>query len=282
MNKSEIQCLLLGLTALLGASSPCHGQAAKEGKWVESTGEAVISRVTPERAQQIALNQARLNAVSQVNPIEITGMDYIKNMAMANKAVLLFYSGEIVEQSVLKWEVSEHRESETSFPELLCRVKIRAKVTPRGKPDPSFRLRSNLNRETFVDGDDIIIRAEATRDCYLTVLNWQYNDKIALLVPSPFKKDNFLEAHDEVEIPSPQERGFWRLTAQAVPGMGSIYEAIFVVATKEKVDFLLQGDEGAAFDKFPEVSFTEFQKWLSDIPPGDRTQAVLGYEVHEK
>jgi len=282
MMKQGIQCILLFTAALSGVVSACPGQPAAAGTWVESTGEAVIARITPERAQQVALNQARLNAVSQVNPIEITGMDYIKNMTMANKAVLLFYSGEIVEQSTLKWEIDQDQRSTTEFPELLCRVKIRARVTPRGKPDPSFRLSATLNRETFTEGDNIVIRAEGAQDCYLTVLNWQYNDQIVLLVPSPFKRENFVQAHDKIEIPSRQERDYWSLEAQSVPGMDSVNEAIFVIATKKKVDFLLGDDPEAGAVRFPEVPFTEFQKWLSAIPPGDRTQVVLGYEVHAK
>jgi hypothetical protein len=281
LKNAKIFHLVVILIFVLAVSCALKAQET-EGKWVESKGEVVIWGKTPEQAQQLALEQAQREAVAQVNPVEIHGGDLLEDMVLVGEFVNVFYFGEIVEDSIIEWEVEKTQKSKNVFPDLLCRLHYRAKVTSRRELDPTFRMGATLNNHIFSDGDDIVIEIQSTSDCYITVLNRTYDNKISLLIPSRLKSDNFLKAKEKMVIPSETDQYQWRFTAQAVPRLPSVKEAIIVIATKKKIDFLLDVDENTSLYSFPEVTFTEFQSWLSVIPMNERSQEILVYKVFAK
>ena len=83
----------------------CFSGHVHAGTIITTTGEAAISNITPEEAQNLALERARHEAVSRVCGVQVQAETLVKNFSMQGDFIHSVSYGRIVNEEVLKWEL---------------------------------------------------------------------------------------------------------------------------------------------------------------------------------
>lgn len=252
-------------------------------------GRSNLSGITQEEARLRALNSARAEAIRIVAgtqlrsetfglDVEISSLktnDFFSVFQVFNRS---FSSGRVVEEEILEEGIFQVTDESDQPPIYIYRVKLRAGVVlEKGKIDPGFKLELLLNQDSFKDGDEMQIRLKSSKDCYYNIFNVLADETLAVLYPNSRMKDNFLAVGTELTLPSPGTK----LRVGLLPGMERTTEIIFVIATKEKVDFA-----GGELVKQPckiissyHAGIHELSRWLANIPLDQRTEASVQYVI---
>lgn len=158
---------------------------------------------------------------------------------------------------------------------------LNAYVIPvTGQRDPGFYLEASLESNMLKNGDELKINARPNKDSYLYVFNLMADNNAMVIYPNKYKKDNYVRAEQEINIPS--KKSNLKLKVGLIPGENFISESIYLVCTKDKVPMLhdLQpvSNEWSIVSKNSK-SFFELQQWLSKIPLDRRIEKALIYHV---
>lgn len=261
-----------------------------EGHWVRCTGEAVVQNITIEQAQALAKRRARLDAIEKVCGIKLQAETIVKDFITRGDFIHSISYGSVIGEKEIIWETEIIPQDDPSSPPvILQKVQMMALVVRvNSRPDPSFRLEVELNRTVFQSGDEAVFFIEATKDCYITILNIAADDSVYILYPNMFQAENFLKAHTKTEIPTPPFRGNgfgqYRITVRNLRGHTEDTETIKVIATKQKLLFMneLESRGSYRFMGTPRTAVTRLAQWLSDIPLSERSEATVMYTVHAR
>jgi len=259
-------------------------RAQEQEKWVHCSGEAAVQNITTEEAQILARRKARLDAIEQVCGVKLQAETLVKDFITAGDFIHSISYGHVVEEKNLKWEIENlSPENHDSPPLILYRVSMDAKVVPvNEKYDPFFKLDLKLNRIVFQSGDEVILKVQATKDCYLTVINIAANDSVYILFPNSVREDNFIRRKTKIEIPNKNDREMGlHFRVITLPGHKENTEIVKVIATKQKFAFLEEADISSGFGTIgtPKTAITKLARWLSEIPVSERAEATLMYTV---
>jgi hypothetical protein len=181
-------------------------------------------------------------------------------------------SGHILEEKVLSWETSSFQERADLPPVILYRVKLKSCVKGELSGDPYFRIKGELNRQVFIEGEKAQINMRCTKDCYLTILNLTSENKIKVLHPDGKYETSsrYMKENEEHSFPL---KGV-SLKMKTLHGHKKDAEAFILIATKERFG-LLDG-------RGKELRLEDFYELLTTIPPDSRTEEILLYEVRKK
>lgn len=259
------------------------GQEA--GKWVRCSGEAAIQNITSEEAQVIAKRQARLDAIEKACGVSMHAETLVKDFVAAGDFVHAMSYSRVVEEKDVQWKTETlpaHKPG--SPPSLVLRVEMTAKVVPEaGNPDPSFKVDLKLNRTSFQSGEEVVLKVEATKECYLTVFNLGADDTVRVLFPNKWQPDVPLNANSTMEIPDPSMRdsGVFHIRVANLPGHKRDGEMVKVIATRRRIDLSGQAETLSGFGPMgtPKMAMTSLAKWLSEIPVSERAEAAVSYVV---
>ena len=120
----------------------------------------------------------------------------------------------------------------------------------------------------------MMVEARATRDCWITLVNFTADGKALALVPSDVRREARVETHQTFQFPGESEQAAGiRLRVRPLPGHRRDREAVVIVATKTQCPL------PPRLDGESDYSVEQFGNWLVAIPLDDRTVAVLPYEV---
>jgi len=255
-------------------------------EWVNATGQWVIYNITPEQAFYKAKDVARKEAVRKVLGTHIQQSAVVRNATFAGEFIYAFAYGHIIEEEIEKVEVQIRQNQMNEMPTLTCIIEMRCQVfEEKGQPDPSFKVKTELNSYSFTDGEEMIVNVRATQNCYITVLNISATDDIYVLFPNRFRRNNKVLAEEIVEFPSREDRDMGlRFRVHALPGHKQDREYIKVLATKKPIGFLDEIDEESGLKKFKndKYALTELAHWLTTIPINERAEDLVSYIVVER
>ena len=252
-------------------------------------GRNNLSGITQEEARLKALNSARAEAIRIVAGTQLRsetfGLDVEISSLKTNDIFSVFQvfnrsfsSGRVVEEEILEEGIVSITDEPGKPPIYIYRVKLRAGVKlEKGKIDPGFKLELSLNKNSFKDGDAMQITLKSSKDCYFNVFNVLADETLAVLYPNSRMKDNFLPAATEIRLPSPGTK----LRVGLLPGMERTTEMIFVIATKEKIDFA-EGElvkQPCKIISSYHAGILELSRWLANIPLDQRTEASVQYVI---
>ena len=135
--------------------------------------------------------------------------------------------------------------------------------------------------KTFRDGDEIVLHAKASKDCYVNVLNILSNDQVILLFPNSYDSDNRLFAGKDFEWPTKRlrNRGV-RFRVNLPKDTEQATEMLLVVATRDSVglDFATSAsDSFTALDY--QTTLNALNHWLIRIPREERVEDTYQYQI---
>lgn len=258
-----------------------------KGQWVQCTGEAAVQNISNEEAQVIAKRQARLNAIEKVCGVQIQAETLVKDFMLAGDFIHSLAYGHIVEEKDLVWKTETITPVNPSDPPIIVlKLSMLAKVVPvNEKPDPTFKVKLKLNRNSFESGDDVIFNIKSTKDCYLTIINLAANDSVYVLFPNKYHSNNYIEAKKTFIFPGKidRESGF-HIRVSNLPGHKKDTEIVKLIATKNRVDFLsdLKMLNGFGIMGTPKMAVTRLARLLSEIPISERAEATVMYTVSKR
>lgn len=257
--------------------------SASDGKVVTATGVAAIANLTPEEAQNLALRRARQNAIEEVCGVSVQAETLIHNNMLAADFIHSVSYGRIIDEEILRWDADVTRESKRRPPSVAYRVTIKARVKPeKGKPDPYYQVDVKLNKKVYHSGDEMIIRVKATKPSFISVLNFAADGSVILLYPNRLRKNNYVKALKQYQIPSEADRNdVLKLQVSTLPGHRKDTEFIKVIATRQPIhllDGLLpQGQYGVI--ETVNIAAVEIARLISAIPLKDRAEHTVFYEI---
>ena len=263
-------------------------EAAKtqtNSQWVECFGEATLQNISNEEGQAIAIRRARLDAIEKVCGVNMRAETMVKDFKLAGDFIHSISYGHVVEEKDIKWKTETLDSNDPNAPPtIIIRLSMNAKVVrEEGRPDPYFSVNLKLNRSTFVAGDEVILNIKSTKDCYLTVLNLAANDSVYVLLPNKLQENTFVNANSQIEFPSENFRDSGlHLRVSNLPGHKKDNEIVFVIATKQKIDFYddINISTGFGLMGTPKVASQKLARWLAQIPVEERAEASVMYAIH--
>ena len=117
-----------------------------------------------------------------------------------------------------------------------------------GKRDVAYQLHAYLENNMLKTGDEINIFIETNKDSYVFIFNLMPDNKISLMFPNSYMKNNYLESNSKLIIPDPSIKKYLKFIASGVPGNRVTMEGIYVVCMKNNVPlpdsfFSMNGNE---------------------------------------
>jgi hypothetical protein len=262
-----------------------------EARTVEAEYELYAGNKTPQEARRQAIDRAQAEAVRQAIGTQVQAQRRSSTIETGEGVVSRF--SQVVRTGasgrVLSSEVLDEQRPERNG-EVFQYVRIRATVEPtKGRPDPGFTvdLRLTDRDQTFVarsslkESDEVIAEIDVTKDAYLTLFSVT-PDTLRVIWPNALSRDTFVPAGTTVEFPpsSLRAQGL-HLRVSMLEGQDRLTERIVAVATKQKAPFRevpeYQIEEGRL--TAAQASVEALNRWLVDIPLGQRAVASVTYEV---
>ncbi len=243
--------------------------------WYEVTTSVRVENITPEQAQNKAIQNACQLAVEQFAGIEITGRTSLIQAESNNEITMDHFSkltnqisnGIILEKEILK-------EVNLAFNEgILKSVTLKIKVgKQQGKVDPYFSIDADLNKIYFQDGEELLLSVTPSKDCYLTILNIMSDENVTTVFPNQYRKDNFVKANELFELPNENDNKLGIMfKVHLLPDKLEDTEIIKIIATKEPVSININSDFNTAFEAL--------QNWLVTIPRDQIEEIDLQYFI---
>lgn len=280
-NRTASVVMILCATLLVNL----HISEAWAGEWQEGMGEVTVANITPEEARNQAFDLARKDALERAS-MTFTGLtselthqrssqDVYRSVVEFTRTVC---KGRIMKVDTLFDDLERPKGETGPNSPWIYRVTLRAYVEPeRGETDPAFHLDMALNRTVFRDGDTVVVQLQATKDCYVTLLNLYSNDSLSIILPNSVCRDNHVRAGSAMQIP-PDNQG-WSLPIRLLQGRSSDDEALMAIATKTAV--LFPAPNSKSFGQLIAIgdALTAINKWLLDIDASQRAQSLVTYRI---
>ena len=273
-------CFFSGLVLLL-FDSPVFSQ---DSEWVTVEGIAPIENVTKNEARKKAIANARREAVEKVVGVDILSETMVINYNVSGDVIRTIPHGKVIGQEIIKEEIELiPAKNKGEAPYLAYKIKMRAQVVKeKGQSDVFFRLRAELNRTVFREGDPMEIRVTPSRDCYLSIFNILEDETAIILFPNRFKQNNFVKANATFTFPdgTDRKRG---ITLEAFLGAGREKEdeIIHVLALKEPLHFntarFKEGIYGIYDGRSAMVN--DLVKNIVGIPLSHRAEKFIQYRI---
>jgi len=259
--------------------------------WVEAEGQARLVNITPEEARRRALQDARERAIMFAVGIEVQAHTLMREEESDEWTGDAFYSlsqqtsaGRIVEEKPAEWESFEIPGKPLAI--IVYRARIQVKVAEeKGVPDPDFEVEVAVNKERFLEGEEMRLAITATRKCYLNVLNLTAVDTVVVLLPHQYRQERLVVPGDTLWIPDADEKAMGIRYRVVLPaGREKATEMIKVVATREPHRFGQGMEKSSIFNQVPtrQAALMELMRWMVQIPRDKRAEAQVVYEVRKK
>jgi len=266
---------------------------SQQSQLVDVTGEAYLEGdKTVKEVQNEALQNARKKAIELVAGVSIRDRIMVieRSDDPVTKAASLtesFSAGRIIEEKDLIWKTESKVIDLSKPPVVIYRVKLKARVVKDFKRENTFALNVELNQQRFYSGDDIRIKIKPTEDCYISVINFASDNKVYVLFPNPFQRNNFVERNEEVIIPSDADMMKGIKYAVYLPdGINRHIEVIKVIGVKHNNPLRAleeMKNSVGGYKIFSSVTdLTDFNKWILSLPEGDFSEEDVHYTIIRK
>lgn len=245
---------------------------AKDCKWIETIGEASVENITPEEARQLALNRAKIKAIEGVSNVKVNAITLVENYSLIADFINILSEGYILEEEVVGWDSRTFQERKDSPPVTIYTVRLKSCVASDKEGDPYFKIKGELNRPFFMTGEEVKIKVECTKDCFLTILNLTADGKMKILLPNDYEQSVFIKKGESYNFPA---KGL-ALEMYPIKGHMKDAESFLLIATKERFDIL------KLIKKGEDIHPKDFYNAILSIPADSRAEEILAYEVREK
>lgn len=272
---------------------PLSGQS---GKWVKGYGSVRIFNITPEEAKYKALELARADAIQKVVGVAITeGVLRYQTETTLNNSNDYFESftkfanqntSGIITQEKISFAGVDNSDNLLSY-----RVEIDALVeSDVGTPDPGFEVDILMEKQVYLfrgnsrDSDPLEFKIWASKDCFIYIFSLSANDSVQLLIPNYYMQNNkYIAGSTEQGYEKDAKKADLKFNVSLTLGVDRAYEALYVVASKHKVDPQSLEKSSLFQNKVTGtlLALSELNQWLVKIPANQRTQNMAKYEIRK-
>ncbi len=272
------------------AGEPVSDYVAKPGWFLVDTVMLFSGSVPPAQARQEVLQAARVAGLVRALPQAVSFTSLLSDIMDETAGVAWEKStwSTFALSSVAGHVVDEHILSEQLLPmegnAYRYRIVLDARVEPvKGERDPALRLELAVNDRLLKGGDDLVIRARSSVDGYLYLFYFLSDHSVMLLYPNRTMAEKALTAGDWMELPSQQQRArglHFRVAAD--PNVATANETVYALFTRQPIaqlPRLSSVQEGYVSFTAGDASFTEFQRWLAEIPLGQRVEKAVQLHI---
>ncbi len=258
------------LFLILSAASGVH---ASDCKWFDGKGEVAIESITPSEAKNLAIRQARSDAIERGIGVEVKGETLVKDYTLLGDFIKSLSRGYIKEEKVIKWEQDKYQPSPQDPPIPIFRVFINACVEPsKAVKDKGFHVKVNINKSVFNEGEKALLEIKSSRKAYINIFNLTTDDKIYYYYQPPYiNMPLAIDVGDTINFPM---KGV--SLEMAVPqGQKRAAEAFIIIATADRINLPV------IFDGKTNLSLTEFYNGILSIE-GDMVEEMVVYSVEKR
>lgn len=265
---------------LVGASLfPTMAVASRAGladcTWAEGVGVVSGDLLKPQEARQLALRQARAQAIEKAVGIEVRAETLVRDFAVASDFIKTLTKGYVQSEQVVRWDQDRYQKKGTEEPIPIYRVTLKACVRPLTTlHDSGFKLTATLNKTTFGSGEKARIEITSTRPVDVLIFNLTADDRV-----QPY--DRIARMGLPLRLEPSEHRTFppagVALVMELPPGQLHTSEAFILVATKQTDHVALSiptGIEGT-------ISLSEFYSALASVE-ADLVETIVPYAIMER
>jgi hypothetical protein len=294
MTATPVETTLLEEESVVTESEPesirTMDYTVRPGWFLVDTTLVFPGTVPPARAKREALQTARAAGLEQALPAKVSFTSLLSDVmdetagAAYEKSTwstfaLSSISGHVVDEKILSAEVMPIEGNAYRY-----RMVMEARVVPvKGERDPSLRLELDVNERLLNEGDELVIRVRSNTAGYLYVFDFLSDNSVMLMYPNALMIDNAIAAAKWVELPTEQERARGiRFRVAAAPEALTTNETIYAVFTRQPIADLaglINVPEGYASFSAGDASFTDFQRWLAEIPLSQRIEKAVQLHI---
>lgn len=275
---------------------------SQDAEWVEAEGIFWGANITPAEGKKKAIEDARSEAIKKSVGVRVNqetfGANFEKldfknqNNSNSNESFLITSrsssSGLILEEQIISEETEIDKDSKLP----IYHVKLKALVKrEEGFIDPAFKVELGLNRNVFFIretpelNDKIEVYVKSTEDCYIYLFCRTENDELILLFPNERVNSNLLlEMGDKEQLMRVMKNAGLNLALGLPTGKESTSESLYLIATKDKVDFRsLNFTDYGEFQGIRnyKAAMIDIMNWLVQIPLNRRTSSLVSYEIRK-
>ncbi|MFB0516225.1 MAG: DUF4384 domain-containing protein [Candidatus Neomarinimicrobiota bacterium] len=278
------------LAAEARAAASRMDYVVRPGWFLVDTSLVFPGSVAPQQARQQVLQAARVAGLEQALPAKVSFtsllsdiMDETAGAAFEKSTWSTFalssVTGHLVDERILSTDLQPLEGNAYRY-----RIVLEARVVPvKGERDASLRLELAVNERLLKDGDELIIRARPSVDGYLYVFEFLSDNSVMLVFPNALMTDNAVLAGKWLEMPTSQERArgvHYRVAAD--PGAPTTNETIYAVFSRQPIadlSGLMNVPKGYVSFSAGDASYTKFQRWLSEVPLGQRIEKAVQLHI---
>lgn len=236
---------------------------------IRAEGSCVVTGISPEQCQLIALQRARASAIEQVANIKVSSHTIVSDMKLVADFIKTYATGYIVKENV-KWELSSYQKDSSTPPVPEYIVKIVADVYVPDKKLSNIHLMADLNKGVFRKGEKAFITVRTAKKAKIAIFNITAEDKIVMLFPNIYERENTVEG----TFIFPSRNSMLEIELSTLPGHKRDAEAFFICA----VDANLGLNFTTLFKPNQYLELSEFFKRYASI--ADHTEdVIISYEV---
>ena len=262
----------------------------RPGWFLVDTTVVYPGSVPPERARWQTLQAARAGGLERALPPKVSFTSLLSDImdetagAAYEKSTwstfaLSSVSGHVVDEKILSEQLQPMEGNAYRY-----RIVLNARVVPvQGERDPSLRLELAVNDRLLKTGDELVVRARPSIAGYLYVFYFLSDQSVMLLFPNAMMADNAVAAGDWLQLPSEQDRSRGlHLRVAADPDAATANETVYAVFSRQPIadlSSLTYVPEGYVSFSAGDASFTTFQRWLAEIPLGQRVEKAVQLHI---
>lgn len=275
------------ITAGSGFGAPVVRKLARRG-WVEVSAQVVASESeAPTDARDRALSLARRAAIESVAGIRVRSsfMSFEGLRGASASSLVQTLTASRADALVLDEELVSSKMKPMPTGGYRLEIVMRARVLDRSSAkDPGFQVQVELDRDRFLEGEEVSLSVRSSRDSRIYVLGIT-EDGAAMLLPNRWLRDTQASAGEWIRFPNAdlRERGV-KLIAQVPEGKKTATEALIAVALRgnRTLDGLMPA-RGQAFRDEDSAGaaklLAELLAPLSELPPDSWAFDQVVYEV---
>jgi len=261
----------------------------KPGWFMVDTALVFPNSMAPEQARQEVLQTARAAGLEQALPPEVSFTSLLSDImdetaggayekSTWSTFALSSLTGYIIDEKILSTALLPLAGDAYRY-----RMVMEARVVPvKGARDPAIHLDLDVAERLLKTGDELIIRVQPSIDGHLYIFDFLSDQSVMLMFPNAYLKNNAVKAGETLEIPTPGERSRGiRYRVAANPELPTTNETIYAVLSRQPIANLaglINVQEGYVTFTAGEESFTRFQRWLAEIPLGQRVEKAV--QIH--
>ncbi|HID30272.1 MAG TPA: DUF4384 domain-containing protein [Desulfobacterales bacterium] len=259
---------------------------AQDVTWVTVEGTAPMEDISKEEARTRSVEDATRRAVEKVVGANISAETLIVNLRLSGSILGAIPYGRVVDRKIVEEGVVNIHDEKHDGSSVVYKVKMKAAVAEETTgADPDFKLQASLNRSSFNDGDEMVIRIKPKKDCHVSVFTILEDEKIVRLIPNQLKPDNSLKANETFFFPDENDKGKGlRLRVHTPEGKDAVTETIYVLGLKQPIDFNAgKFQEGIYGIYNGQTAFmNDLIKEIVGIPLSERAEQLMPYQITAK